>query len=186
MKSEKTDILIENAMSDLEKIVQFNYLYKFFDDMPEFLKKTPYLDFLSGSRGVIVSAMTLGIEVDRALHRLFKTDMSKAVIMDSCANAYLEFLSDSYEKTLGNDLSYRFCPGYGGSSVEDLKYIFELLKPEKIGMSLGKNCFMLPSKSMAGVIAVGKTAKKSCEGCFMAGSCGYLKEGRTCYSPAKK
>ena len=68
----------------------------------------------------------------------------------------------------------------------DLKFIFEILHPEKIGITLNESDFMLPSKSMAGIIALGKEGRLSCRGCFMAGSCEFLKEGKTCFDQVKK
>lgn len=180
-KDPNTERMIDACMDELEKIAQFRYLFKYFDSPPDFLKKEPYRSFLSGSKGVIICAMTLGSQVDRLIKRLSVTDMVRGTVADCCASALIEHLSDQYEKTLGQNLSYRFCPGYGGSDVSDLKYIFEILSPEKIGMSLSDSFFMLPSKSMAGIIAVEKHAEKSCANCFMATSCHYLKEGKRCY-----
>ena len=182
----KTDALIGECIAELEKIAQFRYLYRLFDEPPKFLAKEPYKAYLDGSRGVIICAMTLGISVDREINRLFRVNAARAVVLDSCASAYLEFRADEYEKTLGDDLAPRFCPGYGGSPLCDLREIFGILSPEKIGMSLNESDFMLPSKSMAGIIAVGKAAEKSCAGCFMAKTCNYLKEGRRCYSQTGK
>ncbi|MDE5896554.1 MAG: ABC transporter substrate-binding protein, partial [Clostridia bacterium] len=110
-----------------------------------------------------------------------RTDAARAIVLDACANAYLEELSDDYERRLHPDLSYRFCPGYGGSSVNDLKEIFRILKPEKIGLSLTESNYMLPCKSMAGVIAVGNSAQKTCKDCAVFEHCEYRKEGGTCY-----
>lgn len=185
-ESETTDRLIFESLGELEKIAQFNYIYRLLDSPPDFLKKEPYASYLSGARGVIVSAMTLGLGVDRRIKSLSRSDMTKAAVLDACASAYLEARSDEFEKTLGDDLGYRFCPGYGGSSVEDLSYIFEILRPEKIGISLGESNFMTPAKSMAGIIAVGKKAEKSCENCFMAKNCRFLGEGGRCYTWEKK
>ena len=185
-ESQETDALISSCLSELEQIAQFRYLYKAFEAVPEFLKKPPYSDFLRGCSEVILSVMTLGASVDRRINQLLRIDMSRAVVMDACASAYLEACSDDYEKGIADDLTYRFCPGYGGSSVEDLKYIFELLHPEKIGVVLNASNFMLPSKSMAGIIGMGKKSKKSCEGCFMLPHCIYRKEGRRCFSSEKE
>lgn len=179
--NEQTDLLIAECISKLEKTAQFNYMYNSYEKTPDFLQKEPYIGFLQGAGGVILCAMTLGIQTDKLIERLFRTDMSKAVVMDACASAYLEYLSDGFEKTLGDDLSFRFCPGYGGSTVEDLKYIFELIHPEKIGITLSKSNFMLPAKSMAGIIAIGKKSRKSCKGCIMLKDCKFLNGGTKCY-----
>ena len=183
--SPETDLLIAESFKELESLSRFRYIFMTFSSPPEFLNKEPYSDYLKDSEGVIISAMTLGIEVDRKINRLFRTDMPKAVVLDACASAYLEFLSDMKEKTLGDNLATRFCPGYGGSDVSDLREIFKILHPEKIGITLTPTDFMLPLKSMAGMIAIGKSVKKSCKGCFMAKTCNYLKEGKRCYNSEK-
>ena len=183
--SPETDDLIQSCFAETEKTAQFNYLYKAFDAHPDFLTKPPYSDFLIGTAGVILSAMTIGAEIDRRIHKLTRTDMTRAIVLDACASAYLETKADEYEKTIGDNLTYRFCPGYGGSSVDDLKYIFDLIHPEKIGITLNESNFMLPSKSMAGVIGIGKSAQKTCESCFMLPKCSYREEGKRCYSLEK-
>lgn len=185
-RTPRTDEAIKDCLSELEKLAHFRYIYKFFENPPEFLSKQPYVDYLKGSRGVIIAVMTLGAEVDRRIKFYERSDVAKAVTLDACASAYLEELSDEYERGLNENLSYRFCPGYGGSNVSDLRYIFEILRPEKIGLSLTETNYMLPSKSMAGIIAVGNSAEKSCGSCVLAEHCEYRKEGGRCYVSEKK
>lgn len=185
-RNAETDAAAAECVKELEKLSHFRYTYKFFAEPPAFLQKQPYEDYLKGSGGLIISVMTLGAEVDRRIKYYGRADAAKAVMFDACASAYLEELSDEYEKSLGMDLSYRFCPGYGGSGVDDLKYIFGILKTEKTGVSLTDASYMLPSKSMAGIVAVGKRIKKACGDCVIAEHCGYRKEGKTCYAPEKK
>ncbi len=185
-KSSETDAAIAQCLDELKRVAHFRYKYKYFSAPPEFLKKEPYLSYLRGSSGVILAVMTLGGEVDARIKFYSRTDAAKSLILDACASAYLEFLSDDYEKNLGDNLSYRFCPGYGGSSVEDLKYIFEILSPEKIGVTLSDTNYMLPSKSMAGIIAVGGATEKSCKNCIIGEHCEYKKGGVKCYGSEKK
>lgn len=185
-RSAETDDLIKNCIKELKTLLHFRYVYKFFEAPPEFLAGQPYADYLKGSSGVIVAVMTLGGEVDGRIRFYERADAAKAVVLDALASAYLEELSDEYESGLGLQLSYRFCPGYGGSSVEDLKHIFRILTPEKAGISLTENNYMLPNKSMAGIIAVGATAQKSCKNCTVYGYCEYRKEGIKCYGSEKK
>ena len=178
---ESTDAEIDDEIKQVQEFAHFRYAYKHFDIPPSFLDKQPYTAYLKDSTGVILSVMTLGGEIDRRINIYERLDKRKAVIFDACASAFLEELSDEYERDIAHDLSYRFCPGYGGSSVEDLKYIFAILQPEKIGVSLTESGYMLPSKSMAGIIAVGGTHKKSCARCILKEHCLYIKEGTTCY-----
>lgn len=185
-RNAETDEAISGCLEELEKIAHFRYIYKYFESAPEFLQKQPYTDYLKGSSGVIVSAMTIGGEVDKRIKYYERTNASKAIVMDACASAYLEELSDEYEKGIADNLSYRFCPGYGGSDAGDLKYIFGILHPEKIGLNLTETDYMLPCKSMAGIIAVGNSARKTCKNCILGEHCEYKKEGTTCYGSEKK
>ncbi|MDE7400917.1 MAG: hypothetical protein K2N17_02560 [Clostridia bacterium] len=185
-QSAETDEAITQCFAELQKIAHFRYIYKFLETPPAFLNVEPYLEYLKGSVGVIVCVMTLGGEVDRRIKYYERTDAALAVIMDACASAYLEELSDEYEASLNLDLSYRFCPGYGGSSTDDIREIFRILQPEKIGLSLTESNFILPCKSMAGIVAVGKKAEKNCNNCAVFGHCEYRKEGVTCYGSVKK
>ncbi len=182
----QTDNMITECIRELERTAQFNYIYKYSEELPPFLEKEPYRSYLEGSRGVIICAMTLGIAVDRIINRLLRISPSKGAVMNACAGAYLEYLCDTYEERFGSDRGARFCPGYGGSRTEDLKYIFEILDTHKIGIVLNENYFMLPSKSMAGIIAIGGNARAGCGSCIMAGSCAYLKEGAKCFTQGKK
>ena len=183
--SPENDELILSCYTELEQIVQFNYIYKSYAAPPDFLQKQPYTDFLAGTTGVILCATTIGTVIDRRIGRLTRTDLSRAIVLDACASAYLEARADEYEKTIADDLTYRFCPGYNGSSTDDLKHIFRLLRPEKIGITLNKSNFMLPSKSMAGIIGIGRSADKHCEDCIMQKKCRYREEGKRCYSSEK-
>lgn len=185
-KNKETDAAILSCIDELKELAHFVYDYKFFKNPPAFLNKPPYIEYLSGSTGVIIAVMTLGGEVDRRIKFYERTDAARAVVLDACASAYLEELSDEYEKTICKSLSYRFCPGYGGSDAADLKYIFEILQPEKKGVTLTETNYMLPCKSMAGIIAVGKVTEKSCKNCILAEHCQFKKEGKPCYSLEKK
>lgn len=184
-RSAQTDALIDECLSELETIAHFRYRYQIFENPPEFLNAQPYAEYLKGSAGVVVAVMTLGGEVDRRIKYYERADAPRAVVLDACASAYLEERSDEYERSLGLNLSYRFCPGYGGSSAEDIKHIFRILSPEKIGLILTETNYMLPSKSMAGVIAVGKRMNKNCKNCAVFEQCEYRKEGVTCYGSEK-
>ena len=185
-RDDRVDALISECFDELERLNSFKYIYLKNDLALDFLNNEPYLSFLSKSNGYYFVATTLGAEVDRMIKRYEITDMVKAIIFDSTANAYLEFKADEYEKTLGDYLSYRFCPGYQGSSVSDLKYIFSVLKPEKIGITLLPSGMMAPQKSMCGIIAIGKNEEKKCGSCIMLDSCTFRKADKRCYDLAKK
>lgn len=185
-ESGETDGLIDECLEELASTARFRYAYKTFAEPPEFLRREPYSKFLEGTRGVILSVMTLGRETDKRIGVLARTDMAKSVVYDACASAYLEQLADEYEERFGEDRTYRFCPGYGGSDIKDVKYIIELVKPEATGVTLTESGYMLPLKSMAGIIGIGKKTEKTCAGCAQLAHCNYRQEGKRCYGSENK
>ena len=186
-KDDNKDLYIEEsvkkALKELEQISAFKYIYAEYSEIIPILNKEPYLKFLSNSNSYYLVATTLGVMVDKRISVLSKIDMPYMVIFNSCAAAYLEYLADNYEcENLGDDLSYRFCPGYGGSSVADLLELSKYLKIEKIGIQIFDSGMMLPEKSMFGIVAKNKNKNKTCDSCVLEKKCKYQKEGKTCYS----
>lgn len=177
----QNDELIEKCLEELRSLDSFKCIYKKFSDPVEFLRKEPYVSFLSGSNGYYLCAMTLGQAVDGKTEYFLKTDEEKAEIFDACANAYLEFKAEKYEKTLEKDISYKFAPGYQGSDIKDIQAIFDILEAEKIDMLLTDEYRIIPQKSMVGIIAIGKTAKKQCGKCIMLSSCIFRNAGKRCF-----
>lgn len=176
------DSLIDECLEEVEKISNFDYRYVEFDKIIDVLNKEPYLSHLKDSKSYYISCMTLGNAIDQRVKYYSKIDIRKMIVFDSCASAYLEYLSDEYEKNLNDDLTYRFCPGYQGSDITDLKELFKILKPEKIGIHLLDSNLMIPLKSMVGIIGVGTKKEKNCGQCHLKEHCKYLKEGEKCYN----
>ena len=125
--------------------------------------------------------MTLGYNVERRIKMYSKSDMEYMVIFDACASAYLEYMSDMFEKTIYENPSYRFCPGYGGSKASDIFLIKDLIHPESIGIEVLKSNILLPQKSMIGIVKNNNGSKKSCNGCLLYDNCKYKKKGILCY-----
>ena len=173
----------KRALKELEEISSFKYRYVELNYLVDELNKEPYLKFLKGSKQYYLVATTLGVMVDKRIHLLSKTDMPYMIIFNACAAAYLEYLADNYEiENLGDDISYRFCPGYGGSSVSDLVKLKKYINPEKIGIQVFDSGMMLPEKSMIGIVSRNKNLNKTCDGCVLNEKCIYKKEGKKCYS----
>lgn len=180
---EYTDILIDKALKEVEALSDFKYIYACFDQPCDFLlQNAAYRDYLSGASEYLLCATTLGIAVDRRLKRLQVENMSMAVVFDAVASVYLERLADDFERQLNYpSLGFRFCPGYGGTSIGDNRTIAELLQADRIGISFLDSGLMLPMKSMVGVVKIGSESRKTCDACVAAASCAYRKRGVTCY-----
>ena len=182
MADGETEARIREILPRVEKAARFRRSEGRFTALPLFLQKEPYLSFLSGCSSVVLEAVTLGGEADLLILRLSKEDMAAGVIADACASALLEALSDEAEEVLGEGRTYRFCPGYGGSDIADVKYILDAVRADRIGICLQKSGLMLPQKSMAGFVGLGKKAQKTCAGCILQEHCTYRREGRVCYA----
>ena len=179
--NEETRARIKDILPRVIAAARFRRSEGRFTALPFFLQKEPYLKFLSGCHTVILEAVTLGGEVDLLIRRLSKEDMLSGFVADACASALLEAYADDAEEALGTERTYRFCPGYGGSDVRDVRYILESVKAEKIGITLSKSGLMHPQKSMAGFVGLGKQARKTCGACILKEHCAYRKEGRVCF-----
>lgn len=183
---EAADEIISSCFSRLVPECSFRYTYATFDDFPAFLRVPPYADFLSGCRRVAVVVTTLGSGADALIRYLTRTDMTASLVTDACASAYLETLADEFEeREFCGERTYRFCPGYGGSDIGDVGKIFDILPPSRTGVSRTTSGYMTPSKSMAGIVGLGRRAEKTCADCYLAAKCVLKKEGRTCYSERK-
>ncbi|MEE1115760.1 MAG: hypothetical protein UH851_02750 [Clostridia bacterium] len=175
------DSMICECLDELERMDSFKFLYAEYDELLDFLHAEPYASFLTGSDGYFLLACTLGIEVDRVIRCLSLTDMTKMIIFDASANAFLEYMAETHKKQLGEKLSYIFCPGYAGSSVDDLKFIFRELDLKRIGMELNESNLIIPQKSMVGIVGKGISPQMRCDGCIKEKNCFFRKEGRLCY-----
>lgn len=180
---ENTLKLIEECKNLVKEKSRFKYIYQEFNEPFDFLLLNEnYVKYLNGSSSYLLCATTIGIEIDKYQKLLEKTDITKAIIFDCVASAYIETLADEYEKNLNRDLSYRFCPGYQGTSFLDNQKINKIIKADKhLGITFLDSGLMVPLKSMMGIVAVGNHKKRSCSGCIFMKNCKYLKGGSTCY-----
>ncbi len=174
---------IRNAWKIVEKVSYFQYVYAEFSRRLDFLQQKDYADYLQNSERYLLCATTLGIQVDRQLQRLQLENMAFAVVFDAVAGIFLEEAADDFESHLPfSNRSFRFCPGYGGTSLLDNKVIADYVQAKKIGITFLDSGLMVPSKSMTGVIRLGGESRKSCAGCIAASDCAFRRRGTTCYA----
>lgn len=183
-RSEEIDKQIDVCLKEVEELAQFNYIYVEFDYLLDFLKEhKAYKKLLENTTSYYLVLMTLGKRIDDKCKYYSIVDMTKMVIFDAVSSAYLEFKSDEYEElNFKKPRTYRFCPGYQGTETKDIREMFKYLDYKKIGVDILESNLMVPMKTMAGIIGLGKTNKKECGACTLAGECEYRKEGRRCYS----
>ena len=175
---------VRRALHEVEQQANFQYVYAQYDKPLDFLAENEgYQQYLAGAEGFLLCATTLGVQVDKYLKRLQMTDMSYAVVFDAAASVFLENAADKYEAALPfSNLSYRFCPGYAGTPLQDNRTIAEILHADRIGITFLDSGLMVPMKSMVGIIKIGDTSRKSCTGCVASINCSFRQHGTTCWS----
>lgn len=125
-----TDRLIEVAMDEIKSLIKERYIYKFFNISKEKgklnlmgsnldLVGNDIKEHLNKSEVCVLMAVTLGHAVDTKIRYYEKTSMTKALILDACATAFIEEVCDricrEIEEKLeeGKVLTSRYSPGYG-------------------------------------------------------------------------
>ena len=180
--NEHIDKLIDECLKEVEELAQFQYICQEFDYELDFIKNNKaYQDFLNGTTSYYLVLMTLGKRIDDKCRYYSKINLEKMVVFDAVSSAYLEISSDEFEENFPNPHTYRFCPGYQGTTTADIREIFKYLDHKKIGVNILDSNLMVPMKTMCGIVGIGKTINKSCKNCTLLGKCEYKKEGRTCY-----
>ena len=118
---------------------------------------------LSGAMAAALFAVTAGEGVEREITRLSSESVVDAFILDACASTVAETLArvahgqiDKEATTLGLHTGYRYSPGYCDWDLSEQGKLFDLLKPDDIGLRLGESFMMMPRKSITGVIGLGR------------------------------
>lgn len=110
----------------------------------------------------VIFAATVGVGVDMLCTKYSKITPSKAVVFHALGTERVEALCDMFNdeiklKATEQNLftKPRFSPGYGDLSLEIQKDLFNVLSPQKIGITLNDNLMMSPSKSVTAIIGIG-------------------------------
>ncbi|MDD7409539.1 MAG: hypothetical protein SOV71_05100 [Anaerovoracaceae bacterium] len=152
------------------------------------------VNMLSECSQCIMLAATIGRQVDQAIHRSQVTDMSGAVILDSCASSAVESICDQLQADIEADymskglyLTDRFSPGYGDLPIDLQPVICRALSAEKtIGLTITSGMLMMPTKSVTAFIGISDRPQPKrltgCANCSMKKYCKYRKAGVTCAS----
>ena len=117
---------------------------------------------LSGCQRILVFAATVGIDVDRLISRYSHTSPSRALVYQAIGAERIEALCDTFCKEISLSLESegattrpRFSPGYGDLPLSLQRQIFSALDCHtRIGLALGENLLMSPSKSVTAIIGI--------------------------------
>ena len=147
-------------------------------------------DLCRGCKKAVLIAVTIGSGIDMLLRRSQAEDMSEAVILDACASAEIERVTDLAESEIirlispEEHITMRFSPGYGDVPLEDSQKIISALSADRrIGLKLTGTDMLVPMKSVTAVIGISERItgrSKDCTLCYMRESCAYKKRGGSC------
>lgn len=170
---ENTDNLIKECIKEAEKIIKPGFVYKFFDICKENdklffensvieFKSKALLRHLEKSESCALMAVTLGSFIDTRIRYYEKSDMTKALILDSCATAAVEEVCDKVcemikKETLTKEKSItsRFSPGYSDLSLNIQGDFISMLQADRaIGLNASAQSILIPRKSVTAVVGL--------------------------------
>ncbi len=118
---------------------------------------------LGSCERIVVFAATVGVELDRMIHKYSAVSPSRALCFDALGSERIEALCDIFCRELNEMYKKtrpRFSPGYGDLDIGLQRDIFASLNcPRRIGLSLGDGGLMSPSKSVTAIVGVGERIK---------------------------
>lgn len=159
------------------------------------LKGSHISSHLRNASKVALFAATLGVSFDNYLKFSQIKSLSSALILDVCANHYIESFCDIVEKIIKKDEhleeSYflpRFSPGYGDFDLSTQTEILNLLDAQrKIGLTCTENHIMIPRKSVTAIVGItnrdslsNDPNKNACDICQFNKHCELQKGGFFC------
>lgn len=140
--------------------------------------------------GVILLACTLGARFETMMRAQQVRDMAGAVILDACADAWVEAGCDQAEHDLKHCfpdlfLTDRFSPGYGDLPLSLQREICTALDtPRRLGLHVTKQFLLNPAKSVTAVIGISDQPQmariRGCAYCSMQETCTLRKRGNHC------
>lgn len=197
-----TDALVDQAMVEIKSLIRERHIYKSFPISREEdwinLKGTSLKLFghdiknhLSKSKSCILMAVTLGHGVDTRIRYYEKTSMTKALILDACATAFIEEVCDKLVLEIqskleeGKVLTSRYSPGYGDLPIDMQSDFLSTIDAKKsIGLNASSHSILIPRKSVTAILGVidkeNKKEETSCISCNKNFTCNFRKVGKTC------
>lgn len=209
------DELVESVVDEIFKIVRPFHLLKIFSiqvkpSKNEIIFKHSTLSIISDDLAGILSeasqagilVATLGYLVDQKIKYYSKSDLTRSVILDAAASAYIDLYCDEIQKEYevpyirdGYAFTFRFSPGYGDLSLEIQPQILSVMEAtKKIGVSASDFFTLHPRKTITGIFGIvlksslqssnlkaqRKADHPKCKTCRNYSHCIYLKEGKYC------
>lgn len=112
---------------------------------------------LSGCGSVILFCASVGLNMDRLTKRYSAVSPAMHSALQATGAERVETLCDIFNSEVNEKYltAPRYSPGYGDVDIKTQEIFFALLNPEKnIGVTLGGDCMMRPTKSVTAFIGI--------------------------------
>lgn len=128
---------------------------------------TPLGQIFPRADGLALFAVTVGEGISQEIMRRFASrDFALGSMLDAVASEATERAGELLERRFREMLAsrriggvalgvLRYSPGYCGWHISGQRKLFDLLRPQEIGITLRESYLMQPLKSMSGVIVAG-------------------------------
>ena len=156
------------------------------------LESNDLYEILKDCNECILMAATLGINIEKDIKKYSCTELTKGIIIDSCATTAIEEVCDKVQNEIENNilkngqyLTFRYSPGYGDLSIEKNTEILTILNGQKeIGLTITNSGIMIPRKSVIAIIGITdkkvEQDKTSCSTCKNKSKCKFKKGVNSC------
>ena len=156
------------------------------------LESNDLYEILKDCNECILMAATLGINIEKDIKKYSCTELTKEIIIDSCATTAIEEVCDRVQNEIENNilkngqyLTFRYSPGYGDLSIEKNTEILTILNGQKeIGLTITNSGIMIPRKSVIAIIGITdkkvEQDKTSCSTCKNKSKCKFKKGVNDC------
>ena len=204
-KNQKINNLIDETIEEAKKLINPKYVLSYFNTFIKedgvtfentnlLLKGKDIRNHLKDSKRTVLMAVTLGSIIEKRIMLYERTNLTKALILDSCATAAVEEVCDIIEDDVKNkalkenlSITFRYSPGYGDLPLDIQRDFLNTLNANKIiGLTVSENNLLMPRKSVTAIIGLipkeKAISKRTCEVCKNYENCSYRKEGATCGS----
>lgn len=177
--------LIEKCIKKIHAICNIRTGYKIIEDSFALEKQGFYIDdqyfktgskiasCLKGSKQIALFIITAGEKIEKVSKELyFNNNFIEGYLYDYIGSEIVESAADKIESVIkvkvkknGYSISNRYSPGYCGWDVAEQHKLFSFLPKNFCGVKLTDSSFMIPQKSISGVIGIGEHIEKMEYGC---------------------
>ena len=159
--------LLDECIIEAEKHLVYKICYSFFDikieenEIDLGFTRTSSKSLIKTFKGcdrIVLFCATIGSGIDRLIAKSALVSPARAVVLQALGSERVEALCDEFCRYIAESVgecTRRFSPGYGDLPLEIQRDIFATLNPtRRIGVDLGDNLFMQPSKTVTAIIGI--------------------------------